>query len=607
MGLQYQAVGWNRNKKLYDSVLALGVVLYLVLFLGVGFALHPDATLETMLIRALGTCALVLLHVVLCIGPLARIDRRFLPLLYNRRHLGVTMFLLGLAHGTFSLIQFHVLGNLNPIVSVLVSNTRFDSISQFPFQPLGLAALVIFFLMAATSHDFWLVNLSAPVWKALHMLVYVAYALIVLHVALGVLQAETSPVYTVVLGAGVLAVGGLHVVAALRERAKDRPEPTLVGTVDVCRVEEIPEKRAKIVTVAGERVAVFRYDGKLSAVSNVCQHQNGPLGEGRIEGGLITCPWHGYQYKPNCGVSPDPFKEKVPTFKVRIADGHVLLEPTPLPAGTLVEPAQIDEDKPPAEPRDGDFFVGYLPPVAKRVAGELARFLKPRLVALVASTAVLAVLVTAAQRPFSTAVFEYGETRTFEGWIQRIPYPTLLVERPGQGGIRYSRYLLVNPGKFGADDALASFDEDRVRLAGTLVHRNDRTMIELDPDSVQLAGDSRPAPRTGPLAVEPLGTHTFTGEIVDSKCFLGVMKPGNLKPHRACATRCISGGVPPVLLVRRADDTPLYLVLTAEDGSAVNDRVLDLVAEPVEITGQVLRYDDLLVLRADPETYVRIE
>ena len=53
---------------------------------------------------------------------------------------------------------------------------------------------MILFLMAATSHDFWMANLTAPVWKSLHMLVYLAYGLLVLHVTLGVLQAETSPV-----------------------------------------------------------------------------------------------------------------------------------------------------------------------------------------------------------------------------------------------------------------------------------------------------------------------------------------------------------------------------------------------------------------------------
>src|SRR5204862_4895935 len=120
-------------------------------------------------------------------------DPRFLPFLYNRRHLGVATFLVALAHGTLALVQFHALGDENPFVSVLSSNTRWTSVSSFPFQQLGLAALAILFLMAATSHDFWLKNLTAPVWKALHMSVYVAYALLVLHVALGVLQSETSP------------------------------------------------------------------------------------------------------------------------------------------------------------------------------------------------------------------------------------------------------------------------------------------------------------------------------------------------------------------------------------------------------------------------------
>jgi nitrite reductase/ring-hydroxylating ferredoxin subunit len=59
-------------------------------------------------------------------------------------------------------------------------------------------------------------------------------------------------------------------------------------------------------------VAIFKYDGKISAISNVCQHQNGPLGEGKIIDGLVTCPWHGFQYCPHDGASPEPFKEKVP-------------------------------------------------------------------------------------------------------------------------------------------------------------------------------------------------------------------------------------------------------------------------------------------------------
>src|SRR5262249_34458095 len=144
------------------------------------------------------------------------------PLLYNRRHLGVMMFTLALAHGVISIVQFHSLGTLNPLVSVLVSNSRYGDIGAIPFQPFGLAALVILFLMAATSHDFWLHNLTAPVWKTLHMAVYVAYTLIVLHVMFGVLQGETSPVLACALGAGVLVIFGLHGAAAWREARHDR-------------------------------------------------------------------------------------------------------------------------------------------------------------------------------------------------------------------------------------------------------------------------------------------------------------------------------------------------------------------------------------------------
>lgn len=343
MSHAYTSVGWNRQKKIYDGVIVAGIAVYLSLFVGLGALAHPNATIETLLIRGLGTCALLMLHVILCIGPLCRLIPRLLPLLYNRRHLGVTMFLVALAHGSFSLFQFHTLGDLNPLVSVLVSNTRYDSLSNFPFQPLGLLALLILFLMAATSHDFWLANLTAPVWKRLHMLVYVAYGLIVAHVLLGVLQAETSPLLAGMLGLGMSIVLGLHLIAGWRERSLDQTTHGLQreGLVDVCSVEEIENYCAKIVSLSGERIAIFKYDGKISALSNVCQHQNGPLGEGRIIDGCVTCPWHGYQYLPDSGASPPPFAEKVPTFNVQVIGGRVLVDPKPNAPGTKVIPASI--------------------------------------------------------------------------------------------------------------------------------------------------------------------------------------------------------------------------------------------------------------------------
>jgi len=343
MSTTYRVVSWNQQKYRYDSIAAGAILSFSLLVIGLQAWLRPELTIETLLIRALGASSFTLLHVILCIGPLARLDRRFLPLLYNRRHLGVMMFVLALAHGLFALVQFHTGGVLNPLVSVLSGNARYLIPGQLPFQPFGLAALLILFVMAATSHDFWLHNLTAPVWKTLHMGVYLAYALIVLHVAFGVLQGEVGTWLTVLPAVGVGTVFTLHIVAGRRESQSDRENTaaTLEGFVDVCHVDDIPEKRAVMTCLSGERVAVFRYDGRVSALSNVCQHQNGPLGEGRIVNGCVVCPWHGYEYRPEDGASPPPFTEKVPTFDVRVRRGRVLVHPRPHAPGTRVEPAAV--------------------------------------------------------------------------------------------------------------------------------------------------------------------------------------------------------------------------------------------------------------------------
>ncbi len=371
MGVQYQAVQWNRQKRIYDLVLVGGIAAYLVTFGLLTKVLFPYVTDEIMLMRAFGTAAFFLLQVILCIGPLCRLNPRLLPLLYNRRHAGVSMSLLGLVHATLVVLTYHAGGDTNPILGIFVSTPVTGPFAGVPFQPFGFFALVILLLMAATSHDFWLANLTAPVWKSLHMLVYLAYGLLVAHVAFGALQAELSPAYVAVVGAGLVTVLSLHVVAAAREITADRaigdsrtvaapdalshtthdaplPAASLApaaapddGFIDVCAITDISEKRARIVCLTGERVAIFKYDGKVSALSNVCQHQNGPLGEGKLVGGCITCPWHGYQYLPETGASPPPFVEKVPTFNVRVLNGRVLIHPKPNPPGTRTEPALL--------------------------------------------------------------------------------------------------------------------------------------------------------------------------------------------------------------------------------------------------------------------------
>jgi nitrite reductase/ring-hydroxylating ferredoxin subunit len=258
-------------------------------------------------------------------------------------------------------ITYHAGGDTNPFLSIFKGSPLSSSVSGVPFQPFGFFALIILFLMAATSHDFWLANLSAPIWKSLHMLVYVAYALLVLHVTFGVLQGEGSLIYVVAVALGLVTVLGLHNTASRREVAHDcnvLPASCRLnqqncqqdagstlddGFVGACAVADIPENRARIVCLSGERVAIFKCDGKISAVSNVWQHQNGPLGEGKIVFGCITCPWHGYQYQPDTGASPPPFVEKVPTFNLLVKNGRVFVHPKPNPAGTRAEPARTVE------------------------------------------------------------------------------------------------------------------------------------------------------------------------------------------------------------------------------------------------------------------------
>jgi len=336
MSVSYSAVGWNRQKKHYDWFIAGFCVLYLAIFITVTAIVNPDYTFETALIRSTATLALLLLHVILSIGPLCRLNTKFLPLLYNRRHLGVTMFTIALVHGSFSIFQFHSLGNVNPFVSLFTSNTQFGSLSQFPFQSLGFFALIIFFLMAITSHDFWLHNLSPKVWKTLHMFVYLAYLLIILHVMLGAIQYETNPVFIVMLAIGSLSLIVLHVFAGNKEVKKDNIQYSLQkeGFVYVCEADEIEQNRAKIFCIGRERIAVYKFENRLYGVHNVCKHQGGPLGEGKIIDGCITCPWHGYQYLPANGQSPPPFKEKVSTYDVRIEDAKVWLHPAPYAEGT---------------------------------------------------------------------------------------------------------------------------------------------------------------------------------------------------------------------------------------------------------------------------------
>lgn len=250
-----------------------------------------------------------------------------------------------------------------------------------------------------------------------------------------------------------------------------------------------------------------------------------------------------------------------------------------------------------------EFYIGW---EAKAAPG-LGRDVRMVATVLLFLAMLAALGLAVSQRMIGVSVFEWGTQKTFSGVLQTQPYPHLLVPRPGnaEGLPQFSTYYLVAPWKFGLDRTdIAPLSGKSVTLKGALIYRGHQTMIETKPEWIQASDRSSTIslPQT-----TRLGKQTLVGEIVDSKCFLGVMNPGRLTPHRACAIRCISGGVPPVLLVRPKDGPPIYLLLVSADGKPVNKQVLDLVAEPVEITGEVERQGELLILRADPAAYRRVK
>lgn len=593
MSAGYQAVGWNRQKRVYDLTGAALLVVALAAY-GAGIAWrHPETTAETFLLRFTALVAIVLLHLILAIGPLCRLDQRFLPFLYNRRHLGVTLFFFALFHGALTIFQFHAVGNLHPLVSVITAYASSAleffqgpaGVAAFPFEWLGLGALSIFFFMAATSHDFWLKHLGAPVWKRLHQLVYLAYGLVVAHVLLGAIQSERSLVYPALLGIGVVGLTLLHGLAWQREHVRDRAQAAIraEGFELVGRVDELEENTGRVIVVGGERLALYLKNGRLYALSNACRHQGGPLGEGRILYDCVTCPWHGYQYRAEDGCSPPPFTEIVPTYPVRVLDGQVYVSPQAIPlqtvsAGESVQTARKEATAP--------FYIGW----QDRAAEPLRAWMRCCVVILGVGLACLFAVIALVQNPVDVGTYEFGVTRTFYGTLRLSPLPFLRLEsNRAEGG---ENLPLVGAGKFGPPSMIHSAEGKKVRFKGSLIYRGGQRLIEMNsPETLEILGTGAPS-----NPVEDLGSGTFTGELVDTKCYFGVMRPATGKIHRGCAIRCLSGGVPPGLLVRDSDGNGVVYLLAGEA-----DQPLDFdpswAALVVKVDGRLELHNGTPVLR----------
>src|SRR4029077_18889206 len=250
MSSAFRAVQWNRTKLVYDGILLAGVALYIGTYLILAQWLDPPKDLPAAIdlrIRAFGSCAFLMLTIILSIGPLARLDRRFLPLLYNRRHFGVLTFFVALFHASFTRELFAGQNALPSLYDELTKVSDYGKFIGFPFKTLGIVTLLILFLMAATSHDYWLVFLTPSVWKRLHMALYAAYGLVVMHVALGVMQNDRNLFIPTMLASGFVFVTLLLDLAGWRGQAGDHaPARGSVGWPAVCPPLSIPDKGARI-------------------------------------------------------------------------------------------------------------------------------------------------------------------------------------------------------------------------------------------------------------------------------------------------------------------------------------------------------------------------
>jgi hypothetical protein len=243
-----------------------------------------------------------------------------------------------------------------------------------------------------------------------------------------------------------------------------------------------------------------------------------------------------------------------------------------------------------------EFYVGYLPMPPRHF-----RFARAGCALAFALTGALSLCLSKLHSHPGGGVWSTAKARPFEGVIVAAPYPMIRVPT-NDPALPFQTLLLVEVGKFGSGKRAAPFDGQTVRVNGWLLERDGRRMLELEPDGgaiTRLEKPSETIARAARPVVEPLGRVTFRGEIIDSKCFLGAMRPGEGKTHKECATLCISGGIPPMFVTRDARGQAAYYLITDPEGNAVGGEILPYVADPVEIHGQLERRGDLLLLRVD--------
>ncbi len=262
-----------------------------------------------------------------------------------------------------------------------------------------------------------------------------------------------------------------------------------------------------------------------------------------------------------------------------------------------------------SENMETEFYVGYFDKAPK----EITKFIRLVIVTLALTVLGIAWLLSSQQRGFIPSSYEYYQETELSGLLIADPVPAIQVysERAGDQTLQVQTIPVVQFGKKGARDLVQELNGSWVTVIGHLIYYDGKTLIEITDATNLVASGPVPAdfPSQGPITFGD--KRRFKGEIVDAKCFFGVMKPGHGKPHRSCAIRCISGGIPAVLRTWNSFDNPTYHLIIMESNSL--EKLSDYIGESVEIEGiegdfydwKVLKVNDLSLIK--PVTMGTIE
>jgi hypothetical protein len=262
--------------------------------------------------------------------------------------------------------------------------------------------------------------------------------------------------------------------------------------------------------------------------------------------------------------------------------------------------------------KNEEFYIGW---IAKQPKG-IAKFIRKYLLALTAVVISIAFLSGLFQKKFSTGNFEFGTLTQVKGIYFDKPVPNIkVINGKDIWGIESILTLpLIGYGKHGAEGTIADIEKEKnislngreVTMKGTLLYNDGKLLMQIDPNDKPLINAVKTEiPSEHSFSAKDLGTLNLKGEIVDPKCFFGVMKPGEGKPHQDCAIRCILGGIPPVLKVTDEDGRQNYYLIVGANGEQINEIVKDFVAEPVEINAKAVQYNDWIVLYVEASDGIR--